>query len=97
MRYRRSFIPIHASVSEADMLRRICLSCFLLRKVLACSDHLGPYVRDIFVLLFTRLTSAKSDRFMQAFCRTFFIPLAIRKPGLGPDELYQHVESLQAG
>lgn len=62
-----------------------------------CSEALAPYIKEIFVLLFTRLTSAKSERYMQAFIRAFLIPLAIRKPGLGPDELYQHVESLQQG
>ncbi|KAK9897295.1 putative importin-alpha export receptor [Cystobasidium minutum MCA 4210] len=61
------------------------------------TEALAPYIKEIFVLLFTRLTSAKSERYMQAFVRAFLIPLAIRKPGLGPDELYQHVESLQPG
>lgn len=61
------------------------------------STNLQPYHRDIFVLLLTRLTGAKTEKFTQGFIRTIFLPIALRKPGLGASEVYQNIEALQAG
>ena len=76
----------------AARLTRLSLSAILSRR-----EHLQPYLKDIFVLLLTRLTQSKTEKFTQAFIKAVMLPLAMRKPGLGPDVIYSHVEALQAG
>ena len=66
-------------------------------RIASFSEALQPYLNDFFVLLLTRLTQSKTEKFSQAFIRTIMLPIAISKPGLGADEIYGHVESLQAG
>jgi hypothetical protein len=54
-------------------------------------------LRDIYIILFTRFMKSKTDAFTRGFIRLLLVPLAVSKPGYGPDELIATVEQTQAG
>ncbi|GAA96918.1 uncharacterized protein L969DRAFT_96811 [Mixia osmundae IAM 14324] len=58
---------------------------------------LEPYLRDLLILMLTRLTSSKTPTFVQAFIRTILFPIAVGKPGLSADELIAQIEAIQPG
>jgi len=47
--------------------------------------------------MMTRLSQSKTEKLIQSFIRAILLPMAMRKPGLGPDDVIQQLNGLQPG
>ncbi|CUS11908.1 unnamed protein product [Tuber aestivum] len=58
---------------------------------------LQPFVKDIFIILLTRLNGSKTDALSQRFARFFYFLAARDKDGTGPDFVVGTIDAVQAG
>lgn len=58
---------------------------------------LEPFVKDIFIILLTRLNSSKTEALSQRFARFFYFLAARDKEGAGPDFIVGAIDAVQAG
>jgi exportin-2 (importin alpha re-exporter) len=59
-------------------------------------NHLSSYVKNIFVLLLTRLTSSKTSQFSHGFLCFMCTLFVIQKPGFTVDDIIGTLDSIQA-
>ncbi len=59
-------------------------------------SHLSCYVKNIFVLLLTRLTSSKTSQFTHGFLCFICTLFVIQKPGFTVDDIIGTLDSIQA-
>ncbi|RPB05841.1 Cse1-domain-containing protein [Choiromyces venosus 120613-1] len=57
---------------------------------------LKPFVKDIFVILLTRLNRSKTEALSQRFARFFYFLAARNKEGTGPDFVIEAIDAVQA-
>jgi len=60
-------------------------------------DTLMPYLRNVFVLLLTRLQQSKTDKFTSALLYTMMFIVTLEKPQLTPDLLINTINAVQPG
>ncbi|KAA1099321.1 importin-alpha export receptor, variant 2 [Puccinia graminis f. sp. tritici] len=60
-------------------------------------DALLPYLRNVFLLLLTRLQQSKTDKFTSAFLYTIMFIVTLEKPQLSPDLLINTINAVQPG
>lgn len=60
-------------------------------------DSLAPYLRNVFILLLTRLQQSKTDKFTSALLYTMMFIVTLEKPGLTPDLIINSINSVQPG
>jgi exportin-2 (importin alpha re-exporter) len=58
---------------------------------------LQPFVKDIFIILLTRLNGSKTEALSQKFARFFYFLAARDKGGAGPDFVVGAIDAVQAG
>ncbi|KAG0135177.1 Cse1-domain-containing protein [Tuber indicum] len=58
---------------------------------------LQPFVKDIFIILLTRLNGSKTEALSQKFARFFYFLAAWDKGGAGPDFVVGAIDAVQAG
>ncbi|KAI5803210.1 Cse1-domain-containing protein [Geopyxis carbonaria] len=61
------------------------------------TSSLQPYIKDIFILLLTRLNSSKTEMLSQRFSRLFYFLAGRDEQGAGPDFVIQAIDTVQAG
>lgn len=62
-----------------------------------CSAAVQPYLRNIFMLIFTRLQQSKTDKFVQGFLQMLMFAFALGRPDLPPDTIIGVIDGIQAG
>ncbi|PLW07427.1 hypothetical protein PCASD_22407 [Puccinia coronata f. sp. avenae] len=60
-------------------------------------EALLPYLRNVFVLLLTRLQQSKTDKFTSALLHTIMFIVTLEKPQLTPDVLINTINEVQPG
>ncbi|POW10229.1 hypothetical protein PSTT_06235 [Puccinia striiformis] len=60
-------------------------------------DALMPYLRNVFLLLLTRLQQSKTDKFTSALLHTIMFIVTLEKPQLTPDLLINTINAVQPG
>ncbi|KAI8459413.1 Cse1-domain-containing protein [Phakopsora pachyrhizi] len=60
-------------------------------------NTLAPYLRNVFILLFTRLQQSKTEKFTSAFLYTIMFVVALEKAQLTPDFIINAINGVQPG
>lgn len=58
---------------------------------------LQPFLKDIFIILLTRLNSSKTEALAQKFVRLFYFLASRDKEGCGPDFVVKAIDAVQPG
>ena len=59
-------------------------------------DQLAPFVKNVFVILLTRLTQSKTDKFTRGFLNFICFLFVLDKQGLKVDDVIGIFDSIQA-
>ncbi|OLL26294.1 Importin-alpha re-exporter [Neolecta irregularis DAH-3] len=58
---------------------------------------LQPYIKQIVILLFTRLNASRTEKFTQRFALLIYLLMALEKPGFGPNFVIASMDEVQPG